>query len=57
MTLMLGWVLVVLGVTGYIATYFRESNAVFPWTLIFLASAIIGAILLNANGLDIIAEK
>jgi len=54
--LTLGWVLVIFGLVGYIATYFRESNAVFPWTLLFLASAIVGAVILSINGVDILWE-
>lgn len=57
MTLILGWVLVIFGITGYIVTYFKESNDIFPWTLIFLASGVIGTVFLAANGVDIMAKR
>ena len=52
--LFLGWVLVAFGLIGYIATYMNESNAVFPWTILFLGSAIVGSIILAANGINIV---
>lgn len=50
----LGWILVAFGRIGYTATYTAESNAVFPWTILFIVSAIFATLILVANGTDLI---
>ena len=51
-----GWLVLIVGVLGFIANYYSGSNRANILQIVFAGIAIVGAVVLNLNGVTIFSD-